>query len=160
LFRQKQGSQFCFHQVRESKTFGKNQMMLQHHLLKATFVTMKLQGAANNLNPNLARGHKNWNARFTAIPEGDKLKDNEQMREIFKLLLTATKKILSLPKKWRPVSTTRSPPFFLASTPSNWKTSSCFTTLNQSSLARQGWSGAWALEAHAQRFYPLAVPGS
>jgi len=52
---------------------------------------MKLQGT-NNLNPNFAAGgHNNWNARFAAIPEGDKLKDNEQMKEIFELILTASK---------------------------------------------------------------------
>ncbi len=41
---------------------------------------MILQGTANYLN---------WNSRFAAIPESDKLKDNEQMKEIFELLLLA-----------------------------------------------------------------------
>ena len=74
----------------------------------------KLQGTANNLNPNFAGGHKNWNARFAAIPKVDKLKDNEQMKEIFEVLLTATKEKPSLPKRWWPALATMKRPSSLA----------------------------------------------
>ena len=60
---------------------------------------MILQGTASHLNPNFASpGHKDWNARFAAIPESDKLKDNEQMKEIFELLLLHSASPLSADK--------------------------------------------------------------
>ena len=55
---------------------------------KVTFVTMNLQSATNHLNQTFANGHEDWISRFAAIPEGDTLKDNDQMKEIFELLPT------------------------------------------------------------------------
>ena len=74
FYTRKKDHNFTFTKVVRAKLLEKSDTIL-YHLPKATFVTMKLQGTANNLN-----------AHFAAIP-GCWL----QMKEIFELLLTATK---------------------------------------------------------------------
>jgi hypothetical protein len=44
--------------------------------------------AINSVDPNLALGHKDWISRFTAIPQADQAKENEQMADILGLLPT------------------------------------------------------------------------
>jgi hypothetical protein len=42
--------------------------------------------AINSLHPNLALGHKDWISRFTATPQADQAKENEQMADFLGLL--------------------------------------------------------------------------